>query len=132
MPRNTTVPLDRKLLHCNVTTKKEPKPKLFDPDRFRWGRGLSHEGVGAKKLSMSLETREIKLFGGGKSPDSAGISRRCPKSLRRKSLCSILVQCNLHITLFFSEIAIFGGTLESATSGPERLPELKAIDYPQA
>ena len=39
---------------------------------------------------MSLETREIKHFGRD-IPDFAGISRRCPKSLRKKSLCSILV-----------------------------------------
>ena len=42
--------------------KKEPKPKLLSPDIFRWGRRLPHEGVGAKKFDMSLETREIKLF----------------------------------------------------------------------
>ena len=35
-------------------TKKEPKPKLLNPDIFRWGRGLPHEGVGAKKFGMSL------------------------------------------------------------------------------
>ena len=43
--------------------KKEPKPKLFGPDIFQWGRGLPRERVGAKKFDMSLETREIKLFG---------------------------------------------------------------------
>ena len=43
-------------------TKKEPKPKLLSPDIFQWGRGLPHEGVGAKKFGMPLETREIKLF----------------------------------------------------------------------
>ena len=43
--------------------KKLHKPKLLSPDTFRWGRGLPHEGVGAKKFGMSLETREIKLFG---------------------------------------------------------------------
>ena len=43
--------------------KKEPKPKLFGPDSFQWGRGLPCEWVGAKKFDMSLETREIKLFG---------------------------------------------------------------------
>ena len=43
-------------------TKNEPKPKLLSPDIFRWGRGLPHEGVGAKKFGMPLETREIKLF----------------------------------------------------------------------
>ena len=44
-------------------TKNEPKPKLLSLDIFRWGRGLPHEGVGAKKFGMPLETREIKLFG---------------------------------------------------------------------
>ena len=42
--------------------KVEPRPKLFGPDIFQWGRGLPREGVGAKKVGMSLETREIKLF----------------------------------------------------------------------
>ena len=42
--------------------KKEHKPKLLSPDIFRWGWGLPHEGVGAKKFGMSLETREIKLL----------------------------------------------------------------------
>ena len=50
-----------RLLHYSGT-KKEPKPKLLSPDIFRWGRGLPHEGVGAKKFGMSLEAREIKLF----------------------------------------------------------------------
>ena len=43
--------------------KKEPKPKLFGPDIFRWGRGLPRERVGDKKFDTSLEAREIKLFG---------------------------------------------------------------------
>ena len=47
---------------------------LFGPDIFRWGGGLSREGVGAKKFGMSLETQENKLFG-GMSWDFAGISR---------------------------------------------------------
>ena len=42
--------------------KKEPKPKLFGPDIFGWGRGLPCERVGAKKFGMSLETQGIKLF----------------------------------------------------------------------
>ena len=44
-------------------TEKEPKPKLFGPDIFQWGRGLPRERVGAQKFDTSLETREIKLFG---------------------------------------------------------------------
>ena len=43
--------------------KKEPKPKFFGPDIFRWGRCLPRERVGAKKFDTSLETTEIKLFG---------------------------------------------------------------------
>ena len=70
-------------------TKKEPKPKLLSPDIFWWGGGLPREGVGAKKFGMSLETREIPNFF-GVSRDFAGISRKRPKSLRKKSLCSIL------------------------------------------
>ena len=44
-------------------TKREHKPKLLSPDIFRWGSGLPRARVGAKKFGMSLETREIKLFG---------------------------------------------------------------------
>ena len=43
-------------------TKKEPKPKLLSPGIFRLGWGLPRQRVGAKKFSMSLKTREIKLF----------------------------------------------------------------------
>ena len=42
--------------------KKEPKPKLLGPDVLGWGGGFPREGVGAEKFSMSLETRETKLF----------------------------------------------------------------------
>ena len=49
--------------HSVDLIRKEPKPKLFCPDIFRWGTGLPHEGLGAKKFGMSLETREIRLFG---------------------------------------------------------------------
>ena len=35
----------------------------MSPDIFRWGEGLPRERVGAEKFGMSLETREIKLFG---------------------------------------------------------------------
>ena len=44
-------------------TKKEHKPKLLSQDILRWwGRGLPHEGIGAEKFGMSLETRKIKHF----------------------------------------------------------------------
>ena len=57
--------------------KKEPKPKLFGPDIFQWGRGLPRERVVAKKFDKSLEAREIKLFGW----DIPGF---CRDSLRKK------------------------------------------------
>ena len=40
--------------------REEPKPKLFGPDLFGWGRGLPLEGVGAKTFGMSFE-RQGKL-----------------------------------------------------------------------
>ena len=42
--------------------KKEPKPKLFGPDIFGWGEGLSRKGVGAKKFGMSFETQGNQTF----------------------------------------------------------------------
>ena len=60
-------------------TKKEPKPKLFGPDIFRWGGGLPRERVGAKKFDMPLETREIKLFG----RDIPGFRRDIPGGTRK-------------------------------------------------
>ena len=49
-------------VHIVCGRKRNPNPNFFGPDIFRWGRGLPHEAVGAKKFGMSLETREIKLF----------------------------------------------------------------------
>ena len=46
-----------------IRDKKGTQTQTFWSDIFRWGRGLPREGVGAKKFGMSLETREIKLFG---------------------------------------------------------------------
>ena len=53
----------------------QPTCKLLSLDIFRWGRGLPREGVGAKKFGMSLETREIKLFG----RDIPGFCRDIPE-----------------------------------------------------
>ena len=61
---------------------------LFGPDIFSWGGGPPREGVGAQKFGMSFETQRSKTFG-GISRNFAGISRRCPKSSRKKSLCLI-------------------------------------------
>ena len=65
--------------------KKEPKPKVFGPDIFRWGRGLPQERVGAKKFDTSLETREIKLFG----RDIPGFCRDIPGAREKfeKKVC---------------------------------------------
>ena len=51
--------------HLELGPKKEPKPKLFGPHIFQWGRVLPRERVGAKKFDTSLEPREIKVFGAG-------------------------------------------------------------------
>ena len=48
------------------------------------------KGWGPKSSVCPLKTRETKFFG-GISWDFAGISRKCPKSLRKKRLCSIFV-----------------------------------------
>ena len=69
--------------------KKEPKPKLFGPDIFRWGGGFRREGVGAKKFGMSFETQGKPNF----SRDIPGFRRDIPgvpEKFEKKSLCSIL------------------------------------------
>ena len=55
--------------------------------------GVPREGVGAKKLGMSLETRETKLFFCGISRDFAGISRRCPKKFENRVHAKGVVLC---------------------------------------
>ena len=58
-----------------IRDKKGTQTQTFWSDIFRWGRGLPREGVGAKKFGMSLETREIKFFGG----DIPGFCRDIPE-----------------------------------------------------
>ena len=70
--------------------KKEPKPKLFGPDIFRWGGGLPCEGVGAEKFGMSLETKETKLFWRD-NPGFCWDIPEVPEKFEKKSLCSIFV-----------------------------------------
>ena len=77
---------------------KEPKPRLFGPDIFGWG--LPREGVGAKKFGMPCKTQENQTGLAGYPGISAGISRGCPKSLRKKR---VSVQLSHH----------FGGVLTS-------------------
>ena len=88
---NCAAPLSSRLhfLACSSGTKKEPKPKLLSPDIFRWGRGLPHEGVGAKKFGMPLENREIKLFLAGYPGIWPGYPGGRPKSLTLSSSSQI-------------------------------------------
>ena len=68
--------------------KKEPKPRLFGPSG---GVGVFHvKGWGPKSSVCPSKPGKPNFFG-GISRDFAGMSRRCPKSLRKKSLCSIFV-----------------------------------------
>ena len=56
------------------------------------GVGVFHmKGVGAKQFGMSPRNPGNQTLLGGISRDFAGISRKCPKSLRKKCLGSILV-----------------------------------------
>ena len=70
--------------------EREPKPKLFGLDIFGWGGGLPHEGAGAKKFGMSLETREIKLFWRDIPGFCQGIPE-APEKFEKIKSCSILV-----------------------------------------
>ena len=80
-------------------TKNEPKPRLFSPDILGWGGGLPHEGVGAKKFGMPLETREIKLFW----RDIPGLRRDIPKSPEKFEKKKVWVQFSFPIkTTVFS------------------------------
>ena len=47
---------------CFSGKKKEHKLKLLGPDIFQWGGGLPCEGVGVKKIGMSLERKEKFVF----------------------------------------------------------------------
>ena len=76
-------------------TKKEPKPKLLSPD-ISGGVSVFHVmGWGPKKFVCPSKPRESNLFG-GISRDFAGISRKRPKSLRKKCLGSIFGPYNRH------------------------------------
>ena len=55
-----------------------------------WGRVFHVKGWGPKSSVCPSKPRETKLFG-GTPRDFAGISQGRPKSLRKNSLCSILV-----------------------------------------
>ena len=64
-------------------TKKEHKPKLLSPD-ISGGVGVFHvKGWGPKSLVCPSKPGKSNFFG--------GISRRCPKSLRKKVCVQFLV-----------------------------------------
>ena len=70
---------------------------IFGLDIFGWGGVLPFESVGAKKFSMSFETRGSKVFG--------GISRdfaRAPEKFEKKKLCSILVPYSFSLRKFLT------------------------------
>ena len=75
-------------LSCSVLSTVGCFGKRLGPDIFMWVGGLPREGVGAKKFGVSLETKGNQTFWWD-IPGFCWISRRCPKSLRKESLCSI-------------------------------------------
>ena len=81
--------------------KKGHRPKLLGQDLFQWGVGLPREGVGGKKLGISLKTHGHQTVGRDIPGFFAGVSWGHPKSLmRRKRLWSIFVP---YITKQFPE-----------------------------
>ena len=71
---------------CFLGNEKEHKPRLLGPDIFRWGGGLPHEVVRAKKFGMSLEIRGKTSFSAGYSGMFAGIFRGVPEKFE-KNVC---------------------------------------------
>ena len=63
--------------------KRNPNPNFLVRISSGGVRGFHVNGVGAKKFGVSFETQGSQTFGGD-IQDFAGISRGCPKSLRKK------------------------------------------------
>ena len=74
----------------NQGGKKNPNPN-FLVRIFSSGVGVFHVNGWGPKSSIRPSKPGKSNFLGGISRDFAGISWRCPKSLRKKSLCSISV-----------------------------------------
>ena len=70
--------------------KRNPNPNFLDWI-FSSGVGVFHVNGWGPKSSICASKLGKSNFFGGISRDFAGISRRCPKSLRKTSLCSISV-----------------------------------------
>ena len=65
--------------------RKKHKPKLLSPDIFWWGRGLPHEGVGAKKVRYVPRSQGNQTFWAGYPRILPGYPGGHPKSLRKKN-----------------------------------------------
>ena len=70
--------------------KRNPNPN-FLVRIFSGGVGVFHVNGWGPKSSIRPSKPGKSNFLGGISRDFAGMSRKCPKSLRKKCLCSILV-----------------------------------------
>ena len=55
--------------------EKRAQTQTFESGYFRWGRGLPHEGVGAKKVGMSLDGEFFLVFWGESCRNFGGIFR---------------------------------------------------------
>ena len=73
---------------CHQGRKRNPNPKLFGPDIFRWGARLPCELVGAKKFGMCFETQENQAFW----QDIPGFLAGYPKSARKVGENEVCVQ----------------------------------------
>ena len=88
-------------------TKKEPKPKLLSPDIFWWGLGVFHvKGWGPKSSICPSKPGKSNCFG-GISRDFAGISRKCPKSLRKKVCVQLLAPIERTFSRLFTDCLDF-------------------------
>ena len=65
--------------------RRNPNPNFLVRIIFGWGGGPPREGVGAKKFGTSFETQANQTFRRDIS-GFVGLSRGCPKSLRKKKL----------------------------------------------
>ena len=73
--------------------KRNPNPNFWVRIFSVWVGVFHVKGWGPKSSVCSSKPGKSNFFG-GTSQDFAGISRRCPKSLRKKSLCSIFGPCH--------------------------------------
>ena len=93
LPKIAVVSLEvfKTLAICQAR-KKEHKPKLLSPDHMKgWG----------PKSSVCPSKPGKSDFLGGTSRDFAGISRRCPKGLRKKHCVQFLAPSNTpHISRY--------------------------------